>query len=163
MARTYALILPPLAVTVAQDLIEIQGVVGKALILRRVRIAAVDTTAPGSQMLSWRMSLLTAATVGTGGGAVTPARTDPGDPAATFTAARNNTGKATGTGTIFYQGADHVFNGLDETFDGIVMKSPPVIASSVTAGSRTLIVIELLSVVTPTVTLGGIAEVEEWG
>jgi hypothetical protein len=149
-----------LSTSAAADILQINGAAGKSVRLKRVRAAAPDSTAPTSQQIGWRMRYFPV-TVTNGGGATltTLGRADPGDAAATFTALGYSTTKATTTGTpiIFYEGADHVFNGLDETFDGIVMRAPPLV------GAGVAIVIEQLAAVSGVVHLNVTAEVEEEG
>jgi hypothetical protein len=155
MPRIYTVTNTPVAVTAAQDLCEIKGAAGKTLKVRRIECGAVDNTAPSSQMLNFRFRFLPATvTPGTAGTTPTPAKADPGDAAASFTAGMNNTGKATtgGTAVVLWSGSAQVLAGLDYSFI-----NPPVIGPSESG------VFELLSTVTPVVTLAVTVTVEETG
>lgn len=155
MPRIYRLGFENVAVTAAQDLVQITGASGK--IVRPIRrfVGATDTTIPTSQMLQIRERFLPA-TVTNGSGGTTPTiyRNDPGDAAASLTALANNTTKATtnGTAIILNEVSAHIFNGFYDDF-----LNPPVI------GPSEAYVFELLSTVSGTVHLSGWVEVEEWG
>jgi|SRR5579871_48750 len=155
MPRTYTVTFEQVAVSAAQDLLQIKGATGKMLRVLEVWTGATDTTIPTSQMLSLRVRFLPATvTDGSGGSTPTPQKVDPGDAAASFTALANNTAKATTSGTAITirEDSTHVFNGYDYPFP-----RPPVV------GPSESLVFELLSTVTGTVHLSGGALVEEIG
>jgi len=155
MPRQYTVTFEQVAVSAAQDLLQIKGASGKTLRILEVNVGASDTTIPTSQMLSLRCRFLPATvTDGSGGSTPTPQKTDPGDAAASFTALANSTAKATtsGTAVIVREDTCHIFNGYNYPFP-----RPPVI------GPSESFVFELLSTVTGTVHLSGGALVEESG
>jgi hypothetical protein len=155
MPRTYAVSFEQIAISSAQDLLQIKGATGKMLRVLRIWVAATDTTAPTNQQLSLRARFLPATvTDGSGGSSATPRPMDPGDAAASFTCLINNTVKATtsGTAAILEENACNVFSGYDYMFP-----RPPVV------GPSESMVFELLSTVTGTVHASGGALVEEMG
>jgi hypothetical protein len=143
------------AVSAAQDLIQITGASGKMLRILHRWVGSVDTTIPTAQMIQLRERLLPATvTNGSGGSTPTIYKMDPGDASASFTALANNTTKATTSGTAsesFATGV-HIYNGFDDEY-----VSPPVI------GPSEAWVFELLSTVSGTVHLSGGVLVEEIG
>jgi hypothetical protein len=155
MPRNYAVTFEAVAVTAAQDLIQLTGAAGKIVRPIRAWVKATDTTLPTAQMIQTRCRFLPA-TVTAGSGGTTPAKValDPGDAAASFTALANNTSKATtsGTATIVDEGGDHVYAGYDQTFS---VRTP--------IGPSEAFVFELLSTVTGTIHLSGGVIVEEIG
>lgn len=159
MPRPYVVTFEGVAVSVAQDLFTILGATGKMLEIIRVKVGATDTTIPTAQMIETRGRYLPVTlTVGSGGATPTPQKLDPGDATASFTAHTNDTTKTTtnGTAAIVYESGDHLFNGVDETFDGQVLPQVQV-------GPSEAFVFELLSTVTGTVHLSGTCWVRERG
>lgn len=161
MPRLYTVSFEQVAVVAPQDLLQINGAAGKMLRIKRTALSSTDTTIPTSQMIALRARFLPATvTNGSVGTAPTPARTDPGDAAPSFTAYANNTTKATSSGTpvVLFEGGCHVYNGYDATFeeDGRGAASPAI-------GPGEAWVFELLSTVSGTVHLSGTVWVEEVG
>ena len=155
MSRIYTVTFENVAVSAAQDLIQIKGASNKMLRILRRWVGATDTTIPTGQMLRLRERILPATvTDGSGGTTPTPVKHDQGDAAASFTALANNTTPATtnGTAVVEYATGCHIFNGFDDIHD-----DPP------TVGPTSSYVFELLSTVTGTVHLSGGVEVEEIG
>jgi hypothetical protein len=155
MPRAYKVTFSGVAVTAAQDLVQITGAAGKIARIVRAWVGATDTTAPTGQQLQIRCRFLPATvTPGSGGTTPTVAKVDPGDAAASVTALANNTTKATTSGTAIVldeQGA-HIFSGYDNAF----LNRPPI-------GPSEAFVFELLSTVSGTVHLSGGVEIEEIG
>jgi hypothetical protein len=155
MAREYKVTFEQVAVSAAQDLIQVVGAAGKMVLVKAVWWGSTDTTAPTAQMVASRCRFLPA-TVTNGSGGTTPAivKTDPGDAAASFTALANNTTKATttGTATVHDESGDHIFSG----YSNIFLKPIPI-------GPSESFVFELLSTVSGTVHLSGGVIVEEIG
>lgn len=157
MARRYRVFFENVAVSAAQDLIQIKGAAGKMLRIIRAWHGCTDTSIATSQMLSTRCSFLpVTVTDGSGGSSPTPQKIDPGDAAASFTAKANNTTPATTNGTkiTLDESADHIYNGYRSQWDD---KGAPAI------GPSESFVLELLSTVSGTVHLSGGVEVEEIG
>lgn len=155
MPRTYVVSFHQVAVSAAQDLLQIKGAAGKTLRILEVNVGASDTNAPTSQMLSFRCRFLPATvTDGSGGSTSTPRLIDAGDAAASFTCLINNTTPATtsGTAAVLREDTCHVFNGFSYPFP-----RPPIV------GPSESFTFELLSTVTGTVHLSGGALVEETG
>lgn len=100
MPRTYYVGFEEVAVSAAQDLVQILGASGKMLQILGFNVGMTDTTPPVNQQLAIRCRFMPATvTGGSGGTSVTPAPYDHGDAAASFTASVNNTTKATTSGT----------------------------------------------------------------
>lgn len=155
MPRIYKVPIEDVAVAAAQDVFQIKGATGKMLRILRVHLGATDTTAPTNQQLKYRARLLpVTVTDGSGGSTPTPAKTDDGDAAATFTALANSTTKATTNGTPVNKGewGVNVFSGFDEEFGRPISVLP----------SQSY-VFELLSTPSGTLHLSGFVEVEENG
>lgn len=155
MPREYTVNFPPTTVSAAQDLVAIYGATGKMCRILRCWVASTDTTLDTGQMLSLRLRFLPATvTPGSGGSAATPQALDPGDASASFTAAVNNTTKATtnGTASILEENGCHIYSGYD------VHYSKPKFV-----GPSEAFVFELLSSVSGTVNLSGGVLVEESG
>ena len=155
MSRIYKVTFENVAVSAAQDLIQIKGTSNKMLRILRRWVGSTDTTIPTGQMLRLRERILpTTVTDGSGGTTPTPAKTDQGDAAASFSALANNTTQASSSGTpvVVYATGVHVFNGFDDIHD-----EPPTVIST------SSYVFELLSTVSGTVHLSGGVEVEEIG
>jgi hypothetical protein len=155
MPRQYRITFEQVAVSAAQDLIEIKGAAGKVVRILKVWWGATDTTTPTGQQLSFRCRYLPATvTDGSGGSTPTPQKTDPGDAAASLTALTNNTTKATtsGTAVILEERGDYVLSGGEYPFPD----RPPI-------GPSEAFVFELLSTPSGTLHLSGGALVEEIG
>lgn len=155
MPRQYRVTFEDVAVSAAQDLLQIKGASGKIVRIVKVWWGATNTTAPTAQQIKWRCRYLPATvTDGSGGGSATIGKVDPGDSAASFTALANNTSKATtnGTASVIHEGGDHVYAGGMESFPD----KPPV-------GPSESFVFELLSTPTGTLNMSGGALVEEIG
>src|ERR1700731_4015767 len=119
MPRIYTVESPNVLVSAVQDLMQIKGAAGKMLRIRRVTVGATDTTLVTAQSLQLRARYLPATvTDGSGGSVPVPAKTDPGDAAASFTALANNTVQATSSGTavVLRAWGVHIFAGLDFPF-----------------------------------------------
>jgi len=155
MPRTYSVTFEEVAVTAAQDLVEIKGAAGKILRILRQYVAMTDTSPPTNQQFALRSRFLPATvTDGSGGTTPTPRPFDPGDAAASFTALVNNTVKATssGTPTILEENGANAFAGYDYMFP-----RPPII------GPSEAFVFELLAAPGGTPHLSGGVVVEESG
>lgn len=155
MARVYSVNFDNVAVTAAQDLIQVKGAAGKMLRILRQWVTATDTSVPTSQMIRGRSRFLPATvTDGSGGSTPTPQKLDAGDAAASFTALANNTTQATttGTGLIVETWGAHIYSGYDYAFP-----RPPVV------GPSESFTFELESTVSGTVHLSGGVLVEEIG
>lgn len=155
MPRRYIVESEAIAVSAAQDLMQIKGASGKILRIINCKTGATDTTLVTAQSISTRGRFLPATvTDGTGGASATARALDPGDAGASFIALANNTVKATTTGTaaIVHEAGNHIFAGEDYTYP-----TPPIV------GPNESYVYELLSTVTGTVHLSTKVEVEEIG
>jgi hypothetical protein len=155
MPRPYVVGSENIAVSAAQDLLQIKGAAGKILEILRVWAGATDTTLVTAQGLRFRCRYLPATvTDGSGGSTSTPRPFDPGDAAASFTCLTNNTTQATtsGTAAVLPVEGDHIFSGCNLPF-----KNPPQI------GPSESFTFELLSTVSGTVHLSSGAEVTERG
>ncbi len=155
MPRTYRVTFEGVAVSAAQDMIQVIGAAGKTLRVLRQWVGATDTTLPTAQMLQVRGRFLPATvTNGSGGTAPTPQPLDPGDAAASFTAKANSTTPATTSATAvkLEENGFHIYSGYDVTFS-----RPPIV------GPSESYVFELLSAAAGTVHLSGGVEVEESG
>jgi hypothetical protein len=114
MGRKYRVIFPVITISAAQDLIQVKGATGKSLRILEQAIFLAQESLPTAQGWKLRSQILPATvTDGTGGAAATPAKTDPGDVAATATALRNSTGVATSSGTAItvHEAGGHVYQG----------------------------------------------------
>jgi hypothetical protein len=155
MSRIYSVTFENVAVSAAQDLVQVIGASNKVLRILRRWVGSTDTTIATAQMIRLRERYLPATvTNGSGGTSATPVAHDPGDAAAVFTAKVNNTTQATTSGTAqqIYATGVHIFNGFDDIHD-----DPPII------GPGASYTFELLSTVSGTVHLSGGVEVEELG
>lgn len=155
MPRTYAITFENVAVSAAQDLVQVKGATGKTVRILRQWVGATNTTLPTAQMVQLRSRFLpTTVTDGSGGSTPTPRPLDPGDAAASLTALVNDTTKASssGTATILEEAGVHIYSGYDYQFP-----KPPVI------GPSQSFVFELLSTVSGTVNMSGGVLVEEMG
>jgi hypothetical protein len=157
MGRIYTITTENVAVSAAQDLVQVIGAAGKIGKLRRVSVGATDTTLPTAQMMDLRCRFLPATvTNGSGGTSPTPQKVDPGDAAASITAKANSTTPATtgGTAALLQGWGVHIYAGLDYTFPQ---------ASQPTVGPSESVTFELLSTLSGTVHLTTTVEVEEIG
>lgn len=157
MGRIYNVTFEDIAVSAAQDLIQLKGATGKICFVRRQWLSFTNTTLPTAQGIKVRSRFLPATvTDGSGGGTPTVSKLDPGDAAASVTALRNNTTQATtnGTAIVLEEGGDHIYNPYEKVFP---QKTPPTI------GPSESFVFELLSTVTGTVNMSGGIEIEECG
>lgn len=155
MPRLYTVQFQNVFAAAPQDLFQVLGAPGKMLRVLRAEIGSTDTALPTSQMLSFSAVFLPATvSSGSGGTSVTPQRVDPGDAAPSFTAMANNTipGGTSGSSSIVWSGAQHVYNGLDERFERPVLVGP-----------AEAFVLKLLSTVSGMVDLSGTLWVEEMG
>lgn len=155
MPRNYNITFEGVAVTAAQDLVQVKGASGKIFRVIRAWVKNTDTTLSTSQMLQTRCRFLpSTVTDGSGGTTPTISKVDPGDAAASITALVNNTTKATTNGTAITldESGDHIYSGYDNVFP---VRTP--------VGPSESFVFELLSTVTGTVHLSGGVLVEEMG
>jgi hypothetical protein len=156
MPRRYVVTFENVSISAAQDLFQIKGAAGKILRIIGVKLGSCgDTTLQTAQGIETRARYLpVTVTDGSGGSTPTPAKLDPGDAAASFTALANNTSKATTNGTAItvHEGAFHNFQGEDYTFP-----DPPIV------GPSESFVYELLSTVSGTCHMSGKVIVEELG
>lgn len=157
MGRIYRVTFSNVVVAAAQDLLQVKGASGKILKIREWWYGATDTTLVTAQGLRSRSRYLPATvTDGSGGTTPTPAKTDPGDAAASFTALANNTTPATSSGTaiVLDESGDHIYNGYRKQWRA---------GAEPTIGPSESWVGELLSTMSGTVHLSGGVEVEEMG
>lgn len=155
MARRYNVSFEKVTVSAVQDLVTILGAAGKMCRIIEVSVADVDATAPTNTNLALRVRYLPATvTAGSGGSTPTPAKMDPGDAAASFTAHANDTVKSTTSGTaiILREDGANVFGGYSYMFP-----SPPVV------GPSEAVVFELITAPSASLTLSGNVLVEEIG
>jgi hypothetical protein len=157
MARRYKVSFENVAVSAAQDLVQVTGATGKLMRILRHWFGVTDTTLPTAQALRLRARFLPATvTVGSGGTTgITPSRNDPGDAAcSSATCATNNTTQATtsGTAVVLYTNGVHLYNGENWTWT-----EPPLV------GPSEAFVFELLGAPSGTVHLSGGVEFEELG
>lgn len=157
MPRSYTVVFEAVAVSAAQDLVQVIGATGKILEIVRAWVGPTDTTLVTAQSISTRCRFLPATVSnGSGGSSPTPQPFDPGDSAASFSAKANSTSKATtsGTASVLSERGDHIYQGAEFNFpDG---RRP-------TVGPSESFVFELLSSVSGTVHLSGGVEVLERG
>ena len=155
MPRVYNIMFENVAVTAAQDLVQVKGAAGKIVRIRRAWVGSSDTTAPTDQQVRIRCRFLpTTVTDGSGGSTPAISKVDPGDASASLTALVNNTTPATTSGTaiVLDVGSPNIKGGYDVPFDS----RPPI-------GPSESFVFELLSTVSGTVHLSGGVQVEEIG
>lgn len=157
MGRVYRVFFEDVAVSAAQDLLQVKGAAGKIVKVREWWWGCTNTSLATSQGVKTRCRFLPATvTDGSGGSSPTVQKSDVGDAAASFTALANNTTKATTSGTaiVLDESGDHLYNGYRKRFQP---GSEPVVGPSESW------VGELLSTVSGTVNLSGGVEVEEIG
>jgi len=160
MPRIYTVSFEQALITAVQDLFQVSGAAGKMLRIRRAVLSCSDPVLPASQMLAVRARFLPATVIsGSGGGNPTPARTDPGDAAASFVALTNSTTKATTNGSpaTLYESGFYLYKGFDEPFDDGVGHGAPLV------GPGEAWVLELLNGLIGVVHLSGTVWVEEMG
>ena len=119
MGRIYTVPFENVTIAAAQDLVAVKGSTGKICRVLRAWLGMTNTTIQTAQGLRLRFKLATATiTLGSGGSAVTPQKTDLGDAAASFTAQANDTTPSTTTGafTVIYPQGIHNFAGIDFPF-----------------------------------------------
>jgi hypothetical protein len=154
IGRLYRVLFEDISVSAVQDFFEITGATGKMLLIRRIALGCTEQS-PTNQQLKLRSRFMPATvTSGSGGAAATPAKTDPGDAAASFTAEVNNTTKATTNGTAITTGewGVNIYAGLDEE-----------LARPVPIGPSEAWVFELIGAPTAAQKFSGFVEVEEIG
>jgi hypothetical protein len=159
MARRYTIRTENVAISAAQDLMQIKGAAGKILKIKRVAFGATDTTLPTAQMLQLKATYLpVTVTDGSGGSTPTPQKVDPGDASASFTAIANSPSgtqaSTSGTAAIIQDWGVHIFAGLDFPFPA---------GGEPTVGPSESFVFGLASTVTGTVHGSTTVEVEEHG
>lgn len=142
MARRYPVTFDEITITALQDIFEVYfgSNIFKAVKVLRQWFECSDTSLPTGTFLPLRSRILEATvTHGTGGGTPNYGQNDPGDTAHSFTAARNNTTKATTSGSslITYEGGFYLYQGHEFMYD-----APPIIIG----GSGNSFVLELLAV-----------------
>lgn len=157
MGRQYTVNFSGVAVSAAQDLVQITGAAGKMMRILKCWFGVTDVTLASAQGMKLRARFLPATvTVGSGGTTgITPSKVDPGDAAcSSSTCATNNTTQATTSGTAIVLMADgaHLYQGY--LWQPIAV---PVI------GPSEAFVFELLSAQAGTVTLSGGVLLEETG
>lgn len=157
MGRFYRVTFKGVAVSAAQDLVQITGATGKMMRILRHWVGITDTSVATGQMIQLEGRFLPATvTVGSGGTTgVTPSKNDPGDAAcSSSTCAINNTTQATTSGTaiVTYENGCHLYQGDNWRYD-----NPPVV------GPSEAFVFSLISTVSGTVHMSGGVEIEEIG
>lgn len=157
MGRKYRVTFEAVAISAAQDLVQITGATGKMMKILRHWVGCTDTSVATGQMLSLRARFMPATfSVGSGGTTgITPSKNDPGDATcSSTTCAINNTTPATTSGTAIkvYENGCHLYQGDNWRYD----ESPLV-------GPSEGFVFELLSTVSGTVHLSGGVDIEEMG
>lgn len=156
MGRRYNVTFFEQSISVVQDLLQIKGATGRCLRILRQWLEIDDSTLPAAQFVGLRSrTLLATVTDGTGGAAATIDPADPGDPAATFTALRNNvTTKATTSSSakLHYNGGFYVYTGHERMYS-----SPPVIMLGES------FVFEVVRAPSAAIIMSGGVEVEELG
>jgi len=160
MGRRYNVTFKNVSVSASQDLIQIKGATGKMLKIIKAWWGCTNTTLPTSELLSTEVHYLPATvTDGSGGGAGTVSKIDPGDAAASLTALINNTTPATTSGTLVVldQSGDHLYNGYKSPLDWLDGKTAPV------CGPSESICLALIESPSTTVLLSGGVTVEEMG
>jgi len=95
MGRVYEIPFNNISVSAVQDLISVQSTSGMAFKVLEVVLGQITSTTVESLNLSLKR-FSGAYSIGSGGGAVTPAKHNFGDPAATATARRNDTTQTNG-------------------------------------------------------------------
>lgn len=145
MPREYVAIMPAVAVAADQDLITLKLDNAGYAEITRINVMATDSALGTAQMLELECLLITSASVGSGGAALTPDQLDPGDAAPGVTGRRNDTTGASGTDVSVWSGACYLYQGLDYVFE------KPIPLNSV--GSTTCFVLRLPNNPVGTITL----------
>lgn len=158
VGRRYVLNVPPVTVSVAQDLAQFNGAANHIYRIIKCWIGCTDTSIATGQMLSLRARFLPATvTNGSGGtGSLTPNKVDQADAAcSSATNLINSTTKATtsGSAVILLSASTHLYQPF--VWDWEAADECPIIIPS------TAFVFELLSTVGGTVNLSGGVLVEE--
>lgn len=112
MGRIYTAVFSGVSVSAVQDLFELTAAATNVVRIHEVHITNDESEV--SQQLPVTLKYIPAtATSGSGGASVTPRKTERGDAAATTTVERNNTSRATSSGTIeeIRRSAENVLNG----------------------------------------------------
>jgi hypothetical protein len=119
MSRIYEVVFDNVAVSAVQDLVQVNGATGKMIRILRRWVNSTDVPVATQQQLALRERFLPATVTNGSGTLTTPSKTDPGAPAASFTAYCNSTTKALTSGTAGLLGAYgvHIFNGYDDEPD----------------------------------------------
>ena len=115
--RVYTATFSGVSVAAAQDLFELT--VGAAVAAKLLEVHITQDASEVSEQLPVTIKFIPATvTSGTGGASVTPRRTSRGDAAATCTVERNNTTRATSSGTIeeIRRLSENVLNGWHWVF-----------------------------------------------
>jgi hypothetical protein len=157
--RFYTVTFEDVAVSAAQDMVQITGAAGKIMFIVEMWCGVTNTTLATGQAIKVRGRYLPATvTLGSAGTTgITPSKVDPGDAAcSSSTCATNNTVKATTSGTaiVQYQNGAHLYQGDRCRFP--VDERPPI-------GPSEAWVWELLSTVSGTVNLSGGVKLGEVG
>lgn len=113
MPRRYIIALENIAITAAQDLVQVKGATGKMLRIIRAWAGVTDTTLVTAQSLRFRSRFLPATVTDGNGGAGTISKVDPGDAGASFTAIVNSTTQATSSNTpvLLDANGEYILNG----------------------------------------------------
>jgi hypothetical protein len=161
--RIYTVSFEGVAVSAAEDLIQITGAAGKIMFILEVNLQVTDVTLATGQGIETRARFLPATfSVGSGGTTgITPTKYDPGDAAcSSSTCATNNTSKATTSGTALtnHESGGHLYNG--EFKQWATMQN---VAAGIPVGPSEGWVYELLSVTSGTVHLSGYCRIAEVG
>jgi len=112
--RFYTILVQEIAVSAAQDLLEITVPSDAAMVLHSAVVTqSSDAGDAESEQINVAIKRGVGITSGSGGGAVTPAKLSTGDAAAGITAERNNTTQASGgTITVIYDESFNVMAGM---------------------------------------------------
>lgn len=163
MPRIYEVSFENVAVSAAQDLIQITGAAGKMMFIIEVAFDVTDVTLATGQGFETRCRFLPATvSVGSGGTTgITPSKLDQGDAAcSSSTCATNNTSQATTNGTAvkLYEGGGHLYNGFRKAWGTF---QNPLTGPAI--GPSEAFTFELLSATSGTVHLSGTCYFAETG
>ncbi len=153
--RFYTVSTTAFTFSATQDAITVYGAANKIVKVHAFGLSCPDKTlAVGQDVAVTGKYLPATVTAGSAGAAATPAKRDPGDAAATFTARANDTTPASTNGTALthYAGGFHLFQGLHHVF-----------TEPVTVISGTAFAINLPTAPTGSVTLSAWALCSEEG
>ena len=155
MPRQYVVVMPAVSITVLQDLLTLSLANNGYAEVTRINVMSVDSTLATAQMIEVECSLVTGATLGSGGSSQTPYKLDPGDAGAGVACRKNDTTGATGTEIVVWSGGCYLYQGLDYVFqDTIPLNS---------VGSRTAFVLRLVNNPVGAVTLVAAVYFQERG